>query len=45
MAAGIAGGEVVHVNAMLIRADVSWDSFGVRYADAALTQNDGDPTS
>jgi transposase len=44
MAAGIARGEVVHVDATLIRADVSWESLGVRHADAALAQNDDDPT-
>jgi hypothetical protein len=44
MAAGIARGEVVHVDATLIRADVSWESLGVRHADAALAQSDGDPT-
>ena len=43
MAAGIARGEVVHIDATLIRADVSWESLGVRHADAALAQIDGTP--
>jgi len=41
MAAGIARGEVVHIDATLIRADVSWESLGVRHADAAMAQDDG----
>lgn len=45
VAAGIARGEVVHIDATLIRADVSWESLGVRHADAAMTQGDGDPRS
>ncbi len=40
--AGIAKGEVVHVDASLIRADVSWDSLVVRHVDAVVTVN-GDP--
>ena len=39
VAAGIAKGEVVHIDATLIRADVSWDSLGVRHADAVLEQD------
>ena len=42
VAAGIARGEVVHVDATLIRADVSWESLGIRHADAAMVQSDGD---
>jgi len=38
--ARIAKGEVVHIDATLIRADVSWDSLGVQHADAVLAQND-----
>ena len=45
MAAGIARGEVVHIDATLIRADVSWESLGIRHADAAMVQGDGDPPS
>ena len=45
MAAGIARGEVVHIDATLIRADVSWESLGLRHADAAMAQSDGDPSS
>ena len=37
--AGIAKGEVVHVDASLIRADVSWDSLVVRHVDAVVTAN------
>lgn len=44
MAAGIARGEVVHIDATLIRADVSWESLGVRHAEAAMAQ-DGNVTS
>ncbi|GAB0120388.1 transposase [Acidisoma sp. 7E03] len=40
--AGIAKGEVVHVDASLIRADVSWDSLVVRHVAAVVTAN-GDP--
>lgn len=40
--AGIAKGEVVHVDASLIRADVSWDSLVVRHVDAIAATN-GDP--
>ena len=45
MAAGISRGEVVHIDATLIRADVSWGSLGVRHADAAMDQGDADPGS
>ena len=38
VAAGIARGEVVHIDATLIRADVSWEGLGVRHADAAMAQ-------
>ena len=41
VAAGIARGEVVHIDATLIRADVSWEGLGVRHADAAMAQGDG----
>ena len=37
--AGIAKGEVVHIDATLIRADVAWESLGVRHADAVLAQH------
>ena len=37
--AGIAKGEIVHVDASLIRADVSWDSLVVRHVDAVETEN------
>lgn len=38
--AGIAKGEIVHVDASLIRADVSWDSFVVRHVEAVRSAND-----
>lgn len=37
--AGVAKGEVVHVDATLIRADVAWESLGERHADAVLAQD------
>ncbi len=40
MAAGIASGEVVHMYATSIRADVSWESLGMRHADATMDQGD-----
>lgn len=40
--AGIAKGEIVHVDASLIRADVSWDSLVVRHVDAVRSANDDD---
>ena len=33
IAAGIAKGEIVHVDASLIRADVSWESLAFRHAE------------
>jgi hypothetical protein len=42
--AGIAKGEVVHVDASLIRADVSWESLAVRHVEATAAENgDADP--
>ncbi|MEC5293159.1 IS1182 family transposase [Aurantimonas sp. C2-6-R+9] len=40
VAAGIAKGEVVHVDASLIRADVSWESLAVRHLDSVRAEND-----
>jgi transposase len=40
VAAGIAKGEVVHIDATLIRADVAWESLGERHADAVLAQDE-----
>jgi transposase len=37
--AGIAKGEIVHIDASLIRADVSWESLAVRYVEAARDAN------
>ncbi|BDA83919.1 hypothetical protein Sa4125_15180 [Aureimonas sp. SA4125] len=39
VSAGIAKGEVVHVDASLIRADVSWESLAVRHVDAIRAEN------
>jgi len=39
VAAGIAKGEIVHVDASLIRADVSWESLCVRYVEASADAN------
>lgn len=41
VAVGIAKGEVVHVDASLIRADVSWESLAVRHV-GAVTEANGD---
>jgi transposase len=38
--AKIAKGEVVHVDASLIRADVSWDSLAARHVEAVSKAND-----
>ena len=45
VAAGIAKGEVVHIDSSLIRADVSWDAIARRHADAveAAEANGGPP--
>jgi len=40
VSARIAKGEVVRIDATLIRADVSWDSLGVQHAEAVLAQDD-----
>src|SRR5919199_1880919 len=45
VAAGIAKGEVVHIDSTLIRADVSWDAIARRHADAVeAAGGDGDAT-
>ena len=38
--ANIAKGEIVHVDASLIRADVSWDSLAVRHMEAVSAANE-----
>jgi IS5 family transposase len=38
--AGLVGGSVVHVDATLIRADVSWESMTTEYAEKTLSEND-----
>jgi IS5 family transposase len=45
VAAGIAKGEVVHIDATLIRADVAWESLGERHADAVLAQDSEAPAT
>ena len=40
IAARIATGEVVHVDASLIRADASWESLAIRHVDAMAEAND-----
>lgn len=40
--ARIATGEIVHVDASLIRADVSWESLAVRHVEAVGHANDDD---
>jgi transposase len=41
--AGLVDGETVHVDATLIRADVSWESLVERHAEQVLTENPDDP--
>ena len=43
VAAKIARGEIVHIDATLIRADVSWESLGTRHVDASVALNEGEP--
>ncbi len=38
--AGLIDGETVHIDAMLIRADVSWESLAQRHVEAVLRDND-----
>ena len=45
VSAGIAKGEIVHVDASLIRADVSWESLAVRHVGAVVTANDDKPSA
>jgi len=44
MDAGLVDGETVHVDATLIRADVSWESLVEQHADKVLTENDAEST-
>lgn len=37
--AGIVDGDTVHADATLIRADVSWESLAIEYADNSLKEN------
>ncbi len=40
--AGLVNGETVHIDATLIRADVSWQSMSTEHAEAVIEQNDHD---
>jgi transposase len=40
--AGLVNGETVHIDATLIRADVSWESLTTEHAEAVIEQNDND---
>ena len=40
--AGLVNGETVHIDATLIRADVSWESMTTEHAEAVIEQNDND---
>jgi transposase len=40
--AGLVNGETVHIDATLIRADVSWESMSTEHAEAVIEQNDHD---
>jgi hypothetical protein len=44
VAAGIAKGEVVHIDSSLVRADVSWDAIARRHVEAVSAAN-GDQAS
>jgi transposase len=41
--AGLVSGETVHVDATLIRADVSWESLTTEHAEKVLSENRDDP--
>ena len=43
--AKVAKGEVIHVDASLIRADVSWESLAERHADEVVRENDSEDES
>jgi transposase len=40
--AGLVNGETVHIDATLIRADVSWESLTTEHAETVIEQNDHD---
>ena len=40
--AGLVSGETVHIDATLIRADVSWESLTTEHAEAVIERNDHD---
>ena len=41
-AAGLVGGDLVHIDATLIRADVSWESLTERHVEKVLAENVAD---
>ncbi len=41
--AGLVGGETIHIDATLIRADVSWESLTERHVETVLLENDETP--
>ena len=41
IAAGLVNGDTVHIDATLIRADVSWESLSGKWMDDTLTENPG----
>ena len=43
--AGLVNGETVHIDATLIRADVSWESLTIRHMDQVLEANPESPES
>lgn len=45
MAAGLVNAQTVHIDATLIRADVSWDSIVTRHVEHVLDENRGDDDS
>jgi len=40
--AGLVNGETVHIDATLIRADVSWESLTTEYADTVIKENESE---
>jgi transposase len=43
--AGLVNGETVHIDATLIRADVSWESITTQYADKVIRENPAEENS
>ena len=42
---GLVSGETVHIDATLIRADVSWESITERHAETVVAENETDEDS